>query len=378
MFDYQTRQKLLAAQLEEHSIDAIFVAPGSDLEYLCGIERDVPTFGATSYTHGWATGGLFRPDGEPVFVVPRLFELMHIKREVAGELIVLGETDDGRARFADALRGLGGLKRIALSGTTSARTLMEILDVVPDVVPQDGYGIVNRLRRIKSDEELVTMTAACRIAEEALDAVRPSVRPGVSMRELCDAVDQEMIRLGATVPSFTTHIHTLGLADKRDSADPATATLPLRVGESVKFDFGAAFHGYCSDFGRTYFCGEPSSELLATYEVLLAAQNAAIEAARPGATAGSVDVACRAVIEEAGLGTFFVHRTGHCIGLDVHELPFISEEDETPLEPGMTYTIEPSINVPQRVGMRIEDVVVTEAAGARTLTDYPSELIVVP
>jgi Xaa-Pro aminopeptidase len=208
--------------------------------------------------------------------------------------------------------------------------------------------------------------------------VRSSVVPGVSMRELCDAVDHEMVSLGALVPSFTTHIHTLGLADKRDSADPATATLPLRSGESVKFDFGAAFNGYCSDFGRTYFCGEPPSDFLEAYDVLMAAQAAAIAAARPGATAGSVDVACRAVIEEAGLGDYFVHRTGHCIGLDVHELPFISEEDQTPLEPGMTYTIEPSINVPQRFGMRIEDVVVTAVGGAHTLTNYPSDLIIVP
>lgn len=378
MFDYRARQLALSAQLAQDGIDALFVAPGADLEYLAGITRDIPTFGAISYTHGWVTGGLFRPGADPVVVVPRLFALMHLKHEVAGKVIVVSETDDGRRRFADALAGLKGAQQIAVNDTTSGRTALELRRALPSAAVSDGAGLVNRLRRLKSTEELATMTASSEIAHQALDSVHDLVRPGTSMRELCACIDAEMVRLGATMPSFTSHVHTLGLADARDSADPATATLPLRAGEAVKFDFGAAFQGYCSDFGRTYFCGEPSSEYLSAYDVLLAAQDAGIAAAIPGATASSVDQACRAVIEDAGLGEYFVHRTGHCIGLDVHELPFISPEDETPLEVGMTYTVEPSINVPQRFGMRIEDIVVTEATSARKLAEYSSKLVVVP
>jgi Xaa-Pro aminopeptidase len=141
------------------------------------------------------------------------------------------------------------------------------------------------------------------------------------------------------------------------------------------FDFGAVGDGYCSDFGRTAVSGEPSDDLLAAYAVLLEAQEAGRAAAVPGALARDVNAACRAPIEEAGLGPHFRHRMGHGIGLDVHERPFLSAEDETPLQAGMTFTDEPSIIVPGRFGVRIEDVVVVEDEG-RKLGRYPDALIV--
>ncbi len=134
--------------------------------------------------------------------------------------------------------------------------------------------------------------------------------------------------------------------------------------------------GYCSDFGRTIFVGEPDDEFAHAYELVIEAQTAGMAAVKPGVTAAAVDRATRRVIEEAGYGKWFRHRTGHCIGLDVHEYPFISEEDETPLQPGMTFTIEPSIFRPGVVGARIEDVIVCEAGGARKLNRYPDAPVV--
>ena len=142
------------------------------------------------------------------------------------------------------------------------------------------------------------------------------------------------------------------------------------------FDFGAVLHGYCSDFGRTVWCGEPSDADRAVYDVMLAAQEAGRAAARPGVLARDVNAACRAPIEEAGFGPDFRHRMGHGIGLDVHERPFLSEEDETPLEAGMTFTDEPSILPPGRNGVRIEDVIVCEEGGARSLNAYPAALTI--
>ena len=141
------------------------------------------------------------------------------------------------------------------------------------------------------------------------------------------------------------------------------------------FDFGAVHAGYCSDFGRTIVCGEPHPEYALAYEVMLAAQEAGRVAAVPGALASEVNAACRAPIEAAGLGDFFRHRMGHGIGLDVHEKPFISEEDETPLEVGMTFTDEPSILRRGANAVRIEDVVVCEAGGGRKLNAHPSTLV---
>jgi Xaa-Pro aminopeptidase len=140
------------------------------------------------------------------------------------------------------------------------------------------------------------------------------------------------------------------------------------------FDFGAVVDGYGSDFARSVFAGEPSDEDRQVYEVMLAAQEAGRAAARPGTLARDVNGACRAPIEEAGLGDWFMHRMGHGIGLDVHERPFISDEDGTPLEPGMTFTDEPSILRPGRNAVRIEDVVVCEPGGGRKLNGYPPDM----
>ena len=142
------------------------------------------------------------------------------------------------------------------------------------------------------------------------------------------------------------------------------------------FDFGAVVDGYCSDFGRTVCVGEPDAAVREAYELVLAAQEAGRAALRPGVPANEVNRACRRPIEEAGYGAGFKHRMGHGIGMDVHEPPFVSEEDETPLEAGMTFTDEPSILVDGRFGVRIEDVVVCEAEGGRKLNRFPPDLVV--
>jgi Xaa-Pro aminopeptidase len=143
----------------------------------------------------------------------------------------------------------------------------------------------------------------------------------------------------------------------------------------VMFDFGGVVDGYCSDFGRTVVAGEPPDGLVEAYDVLLAAQEAGRAAARAGVRACDVNAACRAPIEDAGLGEHFRHRMGHGIGMDVHERPFLSTEDETPLEPGMTFTDEPSIIVPGRFSIRIEDIIVVEEGGGKKLNSYPTALV---
>ncbi len=144
----------------------------------------------------------------------------------------------------------------------------------------------------------------------------------------------------------------------------------------VSFDFGSVVHGYCSDFGRTVHVGDPGEEYIRVHELVMAAQQAGIDIVRPGVTAAEVHAATREVIVQGGYGDWFRHRTGHCIGLDVHELPYISEEDHTPLEEGMTFTIEPSVFWPGRVGVRVEDIVVCSADGVQKLNMHPTTMMV--
>jgi Xaa-Pro aminopeptidase len=363
--EYASRRERLAALLAERGVDALFVPPGSDLEYLTGIERDLPTFGQISYAHGWVAGAFLAPGQEPVYVLPRMVVSYHLHGEAPPRALVVPEDGDGRAAFAEAVGEIGRPRRIALGQRVWAETVIELLDILPEAELVEGSSLVNELRRVKSEAELDLMAHACHIARDAMEAVTAAVQPGVSMSTLVERVEHELLVRGSRGPSFPTHIFTWG-ERRLDSGGPY-ASEPLRDGEVVLFDFGAVWHGYCSDFGRTVACGEPPADYERVIRVLLEAQEAGRAAAVPGALAREVNAACRGPIEAAGLGEGFRHRMGHGIGLDVHEHPFLSVEDETPLEAGMTFTDEPSILVDGRFGVRVEDVIEVTPGGGRTL-----------
>jgi Xaa-Pro aminopeptidase len=373
VFDYAERRRRLADKMEERAIDLLFVPPSSDLEYLTGVERAIPTFGQTQYAHGWVAGAFFAPRHEPVFVLPRMMSLFELAGELPGEAVVVNERDDGEAVFERTARGVGDVKRLAIGDRTWGETFVHLLDVLaPDDIVT-ASPLVNELRRRKSPEELAVMERACRVCDETIAAVAPRVQPGATMLELAEEVEHQMRIHGSRVASFTTHVFTQFVGGK-NSAE-ASRTEPVEEGDVVMFDFGAVVDGYCSDFGRTVCVGEPEAEVRDAYELVLAAQEAGRAALRPGVEAREVNRICREPIEAAGYGHAFKHRMGHGIGLDVHERPFVSEEEETALETGMTFTDEPSILL-ERFGVRTEDVVVCEEEGGRKLNSFPPDLIV--
>lgn len=363
--EYASRRERLSALLDDHGVDALFLPPSSDLEYLTGVERDLPTFGNISYAHGWVTGAFLAPGREPLFVLPRMFVRFHLDGSPPPETVVVHEDADGRALFAEAARSLGAPQRLAVGARAWAETAIELQRALPGVALLEGSSLVNRLRRVKSDAELTLMARACELAREAMEATAPRVQAGVTMSELVEEVEHQLRVRGSRCPSFPTHIFTWG--ERRLDSGGATAQDPLREGDPVLFDFGAVLESYCSDFGRTIPCGEPPPGWQEARDAMLAAQETGRAAAVPGALAGEVNAACRAPIEAAGLGEGFRHRMGHGIGLDVHERPFLSVEDETPLEAGMTFTDEPSIVVDGEFGVRVEDVIVVTESGGRIL-----------
>jgi Xaa-Pro aminopeptidase len=362
--EHTRRREQLGELLARRGLDALFLAPGSDLEYLTGIERDLPPFGNISYAHGWVAGAFLAPGRDPVYVLPRMVVDFHLDGVPPPGTIVVREDDDGRAAFAEAFGLAGSPRRIAIGQRAWAETVVELLQLVPNASLSEGSSLVNELRRVKSDAELTLMARACELARDTMDAVAPRVEPGVTMSELVEEVEHQLRVRGSRCPSFPTHIFTWG--DPRLDSGDGTAHDALRDGDPVLFDFGAVLDGYCSDFGRTVPCGEPPDGYEEVHRVMLEAQEAGRDAARPGTLAREVNAACRAPIEDAGLGAGFRHRMGHGIGLDVHEHPFLSVEDETPLEAGMTFTDEPSIVLDGRFGVRVEDVIaVTEQGGRR-------------
>jgi Xaa-Pro aminopeptidase len=375
MFDYATRRARLAEQMEKEGVDALFLAPSADLEYLTGLERQIPFFGELSYAHGWITGGFFRPGRDPVFLFPRMFARLDLHEEPEGEIVVVNETDDGFEAFERVVRGLGSAAVVAVGDRVWAETVLNLGRAAGSFDRlRTGSRLVNELRRVKSADELEAMGRAIAAAERTMAAVTPLVVPGVTMAELVESVEHELRAAGSRCPSFATHIFTGLTDDDYDSGLPSART-PIHEGTSVMFDFGGVVDGYCSDFGRTIYCGDPPDDYREAYEIMLAAQEAGRAAARAGTPARDVNAACRAPIEEAGLGEHFRHRMGHCIGLDIHERPFISEEDETPLQPGMTFTDEPSLLIPGRYSLRIEDIFVCEEDGGRKLNSYPPGLV---
>jgi len=360
--------------MEAEGVDVLFLAPSADLEYLTGVERQIPNFGEASYPSGWVTGAFFAPGSEPVFVFPRMFVAFDLRDEPKGELVVVSETDDGVAIFERVAKSLGSPGMVAVGDRVWAETTLNLARIFGAERLRTGSALVNELRRVKTGEELEAMQRAIATVEQTMAAVTALVVPGTTMAQLAEAVEHELLAAGSRTPSFATHIFT-GLDERDLDSHTGTAHEPLTDGTSVMFDFGGVVDGYCSDFGRTIYCGEPPDDYRRAYEIMLAAQEAGRAAARAGTPASEVNAACRRPIEEAGLGEHFRHRMGHGIGMDVHERPFISTEDETPLQIGMTFTDEPSIIIPGRFSVRIEDIVVCEEDGGRTLNVYPAALV---
>ncbi len=377
MFDYADRRRRLGERMSAEGIAALFLAPSADLEYLTGVERQVPNFGEVSYAHGWVTGAFFRPDAEPVFFFPRMFAAFDLPEQPEGEVVIVNETDDGAAAFARVAAALGRSGTVAVGDRVWGEAVLQLGATVGFDRLRTGSRLVNELRRVKDAAELEAMTRAIATVEQAMGAVMPLVVPGVAMADLAEAIEHELRRAGSRCPSFATHMFT-GFGDDEYDSGTATAFKSVPEGTSVMFDFGGVVDGYCSDFGRTVYCGSPSDEYVHMYDVMLAAQEAGRAAASAGTRACDVNAACRAPIEEAGLGEHFRHRMGHGIGMNVHELPFLSPEDQTLLEVGMTFTDEPSIMIPGRFSLRIEDIIVVGESAGRMLNQYPKTLVANP
>jgi Xaa-Pro aminopeptidase len=369
------RQPDLEQRMADLGVDLVFLPPSADLEYLTGFKRRVLTFGNIEYAHSWVTGCFFAPGREPAFVLPRMVTAFDLPGGLSGDVTIVNERDDGEAMFGRLARSYGPVRKLALGARTWSDTTLQLMQVFGSAELISADQLLNPMRRVKSKEELEEMARACRLVDQVMGEVTPSIVAGVTELELARDIDYAMRSKGSLVPSFDTGVFSLGPRSGRDATVRLSAGA-IERGLAVSFDFGAVVEGYCSDFGRTVQVGEPPREFERVYDVVMEAQAAGIRAVRPGVPASAVNAATRQVIEDASLGEWFRHRTGHCIGLDVHEKPFISEEDDTPLEAGMTFTIEPSVFRPGYYGARVEDVIVCEDGGGRKLNDYPTTLVV--
>ena len=297
--------------------------------------------------------------------------------QAPAQLAEAGCSDDvevvvARRAAHTAAERLGAVTRLGLEDSVAWAEQIRWSEAVDaETVPLTEA--VEGLRAVKDPAELARMQAAARIADGALAAVEPMLRPGVTEAEIRQTLDDTIRASGASGPAYDTIV-----ASGPNSALPHARPTDreLQAGDLVVVDVGAEVDGYRSDMTRSFVLGDPDEQVEAMLEVVGRSQSAGVEAVRPGVQASEIDGACRSVIDEAGMGEAFVHGSGHGVGLDVHELPRVVSGSTAVLEPGNVLTVEPGVYFPGVGGARVEDLLVVTDDGCRPLTLYPKAPVV--
>ena len=362
----QDRIARAQAQMRTTDVDLMVLSLGSNLKYLTGFS-DEP---------GERLLLLLVPrEGDPVFLVPELYEDQVRRASRIGNLRVWKDEDDPRTLLGQTIASLGvGKGDVAVDDSMWATFLLELQTVLPKATFSGASRILVPLRMEKSASEVRAMEEAGAIADQAFEEILTHKVSGTSELELARVLQDSMLAHGADAVAFETLI-----ASGPNSALPhhRAGRRTIAPGDVVILDYGCRVRGYCSDVSRTVVCQTASDEIREVHAIVQEAQEEAVRKVKPGVEAEAVDRAARAVISRAGHGERFVHRTGHGIGLDVHEPPYIVKGNHLKLREGMTFSVEPGIYLRRDWGIRIEDVVVVTDTGARPMTRSTHEQRVV-
>jgi Xaa-Pro aminopeptidase len=361
---YARRLKAASAAADQAGVAGLVVTPGYDLRYLLG---------SRAQTFERLTALVIPAGGAAVVVLPRL-ELAALRESAAGDLgLAVQDWVDGENPYDIVADALSGHARAAVTDSMPALHLLPLAERL-GAVPVLATDVLRSLRMIKDPAEI----DALRTAGAAIDRVHARVpeflKPGRTEADVAADITEAIVAEGHSEAAFVI------VGSGPNGADPhhECSDRELQPGDIVVVDIGGPVEpGYNSDCTRTYSLGEPSAEIAEQYAVLQSAQAAGVAAVRPGVTAEEVDAAARDVLAEAGLAEYFVHRTGHGIGLSVHEEPYIVAGNDLPLAEGMAFSVEPGIYFPDRWGARIEDIVIVTADGALAVNARPHELTVV-
>jgi Xaa-Pro aminopeptidase len=359
---YSERRSRAVTAAADAGLAGLLVTPGPDLAYLTGHEP--PPLERLTLL-------ILVAGRDPVMVVPTL-ERPSAEAAPGIAAVELADWRDGEDPYQVTARILRA-GRYAVSDRMWASHLLALGRATADCLFVASGRVLPLLRAKKDDDEIARLRSAAEGADATLAEVVGLRFEGRRELDLAADLDRLLRQHGHERVDFTT------VASGPNGASPhhGAGERVLERGDAVVMDFGGVADGYCSDITRTVFVGEPTDEQRRVYETVRAAQQAAFEAIRPGIAAQEVDRAARTVISDAGYGDLFVHRTGHGIGLEVHEPPYIVEGEETPLEQGMTFSDEPGIYLPGRFGVRIEDQVVVTGEGAERLNRATHDLSIV-
>ncbi|MET8634026.1 M24 family metallopeptidase [Streptomyces sp. NPDC004096] len=361
--DYAARMRRAAEAADAAGLAGLLIAPGPDLVWLTGY-RPVETERLTLL--------VLRAGHDPVLVVPTL-EAPDAAEATGAPALTLRDWTDGKDPYDAAAGLLGARGRYGISDNAWALHLLGLRERLPDV----GHVALTRalpmLRAVKDAAELDRLAAAGTAADAAYEEILKVTFGGRREREVAADLAVLLRRFGHTQVDFTI------VASGPNGANPhhEAGERVIQRGDMVVLDFGGLKHGYGSDTSRTVHVGEPTDEEREVHDLVRAAQEAGFRAVGPGAACQDVDRAARAVIDDAGYGAYFIHRTGHGIGVTTHEPPYMIEGEEQPLVPGMCFSVEPGVYLPGRFGVRIEDIVAVTEDGGRRLNETSREMAIV-
>ncbi|MDX3850713.1 aminopeptidase P family protein [Streptomyces sp. AK02-01A] len=351
--DYRARMARAAESAAGAGLAGVLIAPGPDLVYLTGYRPTADTERLTM---------LVVAEGQdPVLVVPTL-EAADAARAVGAPAFTLRDWTDGKDPYGVTVPLLDPAGRFGVSDNAWAMHLLALQQALPGTSYVALTEALPMLRAVKDARELARVEAAGAAADAAYGEILEVRFAGRREEEVAADLAALLLRHGHSQVDFTV------VGSGPNGADPhhEAGDRVIEHGDMVVLDFGGLKHGYGSDTTRTVHVGEPGAEERRVHDVVREAQQAGFEAVRPGAACQDVDRAARAVITAAGYGDYFIHRTGHGIGVTTHEPPYMIEGEERPMVPGMCFSVEPGIYLPGRFGVRIEDIVtVTEDGGRR-------------
>jgi Xaa-Pro aminopeptidase len=352
-----------AEETANRELDALVVSPSPDLAYLTGYHpKPLPR----------PTLLVLRPNHDPVMLVPELERALAAASPV-GEHLELVPWRDGSDPYEAAASLLTGADRIAVADRLWATHLLGLQRELPDAAFSPASPVMGRLRAVKDERELGALRRAGRAADETFRHVVSMSFQGRSEEDVAHDLAELLVRNGHARADFT--IVASGPNAASPHHEPGGRTILPR--DAVVMDFGGQLGGYFSDTTRTVVVADPPEGFEQAYAAVREAQGAAVDAVRPGLEAQEVDRAARTIIDAAGYGERFIHRTGHGIGLELHEPPYMVEGDRTVLEPGMTFSVEPGVYLEGRFGIRIEDIVAVTADGVERLNRSTRQLQVV-
>ncbi|WP_339132155.1 aminopeptidase P family protein [Streptomyces sp. f51] len=361
--DYEARMRRAAEAAADAGLDGVLVAPGPDLVWLTGY-RPVETERLTLL--------VLRAGHDPALVVPTL-EAPDAAKSAGAPALTLHAWTDGTDPYAAAEPLMSRAGRFGISDNGWALHLLGIQKRLPDTRYEALTETLPMLRAVKDAAELERLAAAGAAADEAFEEIRKVRFADRRESEVSKDLADLLRRFGHSQVDFTIVASGPNGANPHHEADERV----IEPGDMVVLDFGGLKDGYGSDTSRTVHVGEPDDEERKVHDIVREAQEAGFRAVRPGAACQDIDRAARAVIEAAGYGEYFIHRTGHGIGVTTHEPPYMVEGEEQPLVPGMCFSVEPGIYLPGRFGVRIEDIVTVTGDGGRRLNNTSREMVIV-